>query len=115
MGNTNKNWLSMTGGAIVSVIGSYVKKERLRQNKTQANVAESAGVNRWTVSQIENGEAISLVSLIQILRALNRLDVFENFQHLEPQVSPLELAKMDKEMRQRASRSNLNKKTTSEW
>jgi transcriptional regulator with XRE-family HTH domain len=115
MGNTNMNWLSLSDKAIVSLIGEYIKEQRLIQNKTQAKVAERAGINRWTMSQIENGEAISLISLIQILRALDMLDVLEVFQ-VQTQLSPIELAKLEKQKRQRASKQDKNKEEkNSEW
>ncbi len=114
MVNTNTNWTSMSDQAIVEAIGGYVKHQRLNQNKTQAQIAEAAGVNRWTISQIEKGEAISLTSLIQILRALDALHVFSNFK-IEQQISPLELAKLEKQKRQRARNKNTNPQTDSEW
>ena len=115
MANTNKNWLSMSDKSIVSIIGEYIKHQRLIQNKTQANISKIAGINRWTMSKIENGEPISLTSLIQILRALNLLDVLNIFK-IQSQLSPLELAKLEKQKRQRASTDNeMNKKNKSEW
>ena len=114
MVKTNINWTSMSDVAIIEAIGNYIKHQRLNQNKTQALVAEHAGVNRWTISQIEKGEAISLTSLIQILRALNLLDILDVFK-IETQISPLELAKLEKQKRQRASSTDTNTKTESEW
>lgn len=105
----------MSNKSIISHIGEYIKQQRLIQNKTQANIAENAGVNRWTMSKIENGEAISLSSLIQILRALNLLAILDIF-NLPKQISPLELAKIDKQKRQRASRENDDSlQNESEW
>jgi transcriptional regulator with XRE-family HTH domain len=115
MENTNTEWLSMSDKAIVSVIGNYIKHQRLNQDKTQAKIAEIAGINRWTMSQIENGEPISLISLVQILRALDLLNIFEVFK-IQTQISPLELAKLEKQKRQRARSNNSdNNQTTSEW
>lgn len=113
MVNTNNNWVSMTDKTIIASIGAYIKHQRLIQNKTQAIIAETAGINRWTLSKIENGEAISLVSLIPILRALNLLNILDVFK-IETQISPLELAKIEKKKRQRA-RGLTNKKNESEW
>jgi transcriptional regulator with XRE-family HTH domain len=117
MANTNTNWFSLSDKAIISVIGSYIKQQRLAQNKTQTKIAEIAGINRWTMSQIENGEPISLISLIQILRALDLLDIIDVFK-IQNQISPLELAKLEKQKRQRASSDgdtiNQDKKE-SEW
>ncbi len=115
MASTNINWLSMTDKSIVGIIGNYIRHHRLIQNKTQANIAEVAGINRWTMSKIENGELISLTSLVQILRALNLLDVLEVFK-IQSQLSPLELARLEKLKRQRASTSNeINKQNKSKW
>ncbi|MFT4678996.1 MAG: transcriptional regulator with XRE-family HTH domain [Flavobacteriales bacterium] len=105
---------SMSDVAIVATIGQYIKHERLNQNRTQAKVAEAAGVNRWTLSQIENGEAISLTSLIAILRAIDRLNILDIFT-VDNQPSPLELAKIDREKRLRASSNKSDKPKSSEW
>lgn len=105
MGNTGINLVSMTDKAIIASIGEYLRHQRLQQNKTQAQIAEAAGINRWTLSQIEKGEAISLTSLIQILRALNLLNVLDKFK-IETQISPIELAKLEKQKRQRARNKN---------
>ncbi len=115
MVKTNIEWLSMSDKSIISLIGEYIKHQRLIQNKTQAKIAKIAGINRWTMSKIENGEPISLMSLIQILRALNLLDVLNIFK-TQTQLSPLELAKLEKQKRQRASTDNdMNKQNKSEW
>ena len=112
MGNANTNWIAMSDTAIVSKIGEFIKKERLNSNKTQAQLAEEAGINRWTISQIENGEAITMISLIQIMRALNILHLLEIFS-IKQEISPIELAKLDQNKRQRA-RNNDNTKQ-SDW
>jgi DNA-binding XRE family transcriptional regulator len=115
MAKTNIEWLAMSDKSIISIIGKYIKDQRLIQNKTQANIAKSAGINRWTMSKIENGEPISLISLIQILRALNLLHVLSIFEtHTQP--SPLELAKQEKQKRQRASTNNaMDQQNENEW
>jgi len=100
MGNTNINWFQISDAAIVQQIGNYVKYERQQQNKTQEQLSESAGLNRWTISQIENGESISLTSLLRILRALDRLPVLNNFEYSD-EISPLEYAKLKKKQKQR--------------
>ena len=114
MGNTNINWIAMSDSAIVVAIGKYIKEQRLLQNKTQSNLATEAGVNRWTISQIENGEAITLLSLIQILRALDVLHILDIFK-AEQQVSPIELAKLEQQKRKRASRNEDNEHSDTNW
>lgn len=114
MVNTNTFWLSMSDHSIISVIGEYIRHHRLAQNKTQAKIAEIAGVNRWTINQIEKGKPITLISLIQVLRALDQLQVFDPFK-IETQISPLELARLEKKKRQRAGSTDDNKPNQSEW
>jgi len=113
MGNTNKKWNPMSNKAIIMAIGDYIKQQRLAQNKKQVDIAEHSGVNRWTITQIEKGKAISLTSLIQILRALDLLNVFDTFK-IEKEISPIELAKLEKQKRQRA-RSKNSTQNNSEW
>jgi transcriptional regulator with XRE-family HTH domain len=115
MGNTNTNWVAMSDTAIVGKIGEFIKNERLNSNKTQAQLAVEAGINRWTLSQIENGEPITLLSLIQILRALNRVQLLEIFTIQQQQMSPIELAKKDQQKRQRASSTDTNNIKKSDW
>lgn len=105
MGNTNTNWVQLSDVAIVKQIGHYIKHIRLQQNKTQAQVAELAGLNRWTISQIENGESITLSSFIQVLRALDSLYTLSTFNVTE-EISPLAYAKLKKNQKQRARNKN---------
>src|SRR5690606_7021040 len=95
MGNANMAYTQMSDGAIVAHIGGFIKHTRTTQNKTQAQLAKAAGLNRWTLGQIENGESITLSSLIQILRALDCLNILEGFDYSE-EISPLEYAKLKK-------------------
>ncbi len=112
MGNTNIDWVQMTDIAIIEQIGRYIKQTRLGLNKTQQQVAEDSGLNRWTISQVENGESVTLSSLIKVLRALNALYVLDNF-NVTDEISPLAYAKLKKEQRERASRKT-NKATKKE-
>ena len=112
MGNTNTDWVQMTDIAIIGQIGRFIKHTRLGKNKTQAQLARDAGLNRWTLSKIENGESITLSSLIQLLRALDALYVLNNFE-LNEDISPLAYAKLKKEQRERA-RNNESKSINKE-
>lgn len=109
MGKTNTDLVQMTDLAIVAQIGRFIKHTRLSKNKTQGQLATAAGLNRWTISQIENGEPVTLTSLIQLLRVLDVLYVLDHFEVNEV-ISPLAYAKLKKEQRQRAS-GNKNKAT----
>ena len=105
MVNPNREWTYMTNSAIISAIGTYIKHQRLERNLTQAQLAEKAGLNRWTLGQIENGESVTLSSLIQILRMLDLLQLLDIFT-IEERISPIEYARMQEKKRQRASSKN---------
>jgi len=105
MGNTNTDWVQMPDVAIVEQLGRYIGHVRKQQNKTQAQLAEMAGLNRWTISQFERGEAINLKSLIQILRALDSLHVLNAFE-INDELSPLDYAKLKRAERYRVRTKN---------
>lgn len=108
---SNINWSSLSDNAILEQLGSFIKAERLGQNRSQSEVAEAAGISRSTLSLLERGEGVNLATLIQVLRVLDRLNALDGFQ-IEETVRPLELAKQKREQRQRASRSS---KDDSDW
>jgi len=107
MRNTSIDWVQMSDVAIVKQLGSYIKQMRLQQNNTQAQLAGMAGLNRWTISKIENGESVTLASLIQILRALDRLFVLNAFE-VPDEISPLEYAKLKKRQKERVRNKPAN-------
>lgn len=116
MGNTNTDWVQMSDKAILIQIGNYIKHIRLQQNIKQSQLAVKAGLNRWTISQIENGESVTLSSLIQILRALDLLYILNAFE-IKEIISPLEYARMKKQQKERVRNKNNNTpaKEDSEW
>lgn len=99
-----KNWDSMSDKALSEHIGAFIKHHRMDQNKTQDMLANAAGISRSTLSLLERGETVTLATLIQVLRVLDQLNVMEVFS-VQQTISPLALAKMEKEKRKRASGS----------
>lgn len=105
----------MSDDAIIQTIGEYVKHHRLQQNITQKELAEKAGINRTTLSDLELGKRSQLLTLIQVLRMLNKLHVFESFE-VKQQISPLKLAEMELRKRQKASKqANDARKDKPDW
>lgn len=96
------NWYAMSDPAILKVLGHFIQQTRLQQNKTQQQVAIAAGINRSTLVQMENSGGGTLLSFIQVIRALEQLHLFQHFV-IRQQPSPLQLAKMEQQKRQRAS------------
>jgi transcriptional regulator with XRE-family HTH domain len=88
--------------AIMLLIGGRVQKERLNQDLTQKELAESAGITDRTVRSFESGEKSTIETLIRVLRALGKLGTIDAFLP-EPGISPLQLAKLQGRERQRAS------------
>jgi len=96
------NWNSMNDKALANHIGAFIKYHRMDQNQTQDLLANAAGISRSTLSLLERGEAVTLATLIQVLRVLDQLQVMEAFS-VQESISPLALAKMEKKKRKRAS------------
>jgi transcriptional regulator with XRE-family HTH domain len=113
MVKANTDYTQMSDGAIVAHIGSFIKHTRVNQNKTQAQLAEISGLNRWTIGQIENGESITLSSLIQILRALDCFYVLNAFKYSD-EISPLEYAKLKKRQAKERVRNKVRDKKDNE-
>lgn len=95
-------WYGMSDLAVVREIGERVKQYRLNRNYTQGFVAKKAGIHRSTLSAFENGTSSSVLTLVQILRALEALDSLDGFLP-DPGPSPLQMAELEGKERQRAS------------
>lgn len=101
----NMNYFSYSDRGLLKLLGDFVKTTRLMQGKTQENLATAAGINRTTLVSLEKGEGANLLSFIQVLRALNALQVFEQFA-VQQELSPLKVAEMQqKYQRKRAPKS----------
>ena len=97
----------MSDLAILREIGRRLKRKRLEKNLSQQRLAESAGLNRTTISEAERGKPFGVLTLIQILRAMNALEALDSFLP-DPGISPLQLAKMKGKERRRASPQTRN-------
>ena len=106
MEKVNIKWHELNDDAVQAVIGRFIQETRLRQNKSQKQVAYAAGLNRTTLSQIENGRGGTLLSLIQILRVLDQMSFLNVFQ-VEEKASPMYLAKLEMKKRRRARNTDL--------
>ncbi len=112
-----KKWYSMSDSAIVEAIGSFVQDSRLKKNLSQSEVAKRANISRSTLSLLERGETVALTSLLQVLRVLDLFHVLEPFE-IKKQVSPIAIAKLERDQRKRASsrkKSSSEKSNDWEW
>jgi len=112
---SDNNSIAVSDGALMETIGSFIKYHRLQQNKTQDQLAKDAGIARSTLSLFEKGMNTSLLVFIQLLRTLKLLHLLNEFQ-VKPQISPLQLAKLEHKKRIRA-RGKVEKKSIakSDW
>lgn len=100
---SNENdWYRLGDSAIVRKLCANLKQMRLNKNWSQSYLAEHAGLDRVTISRMENGRASTLLTFIQVLRALNKLHLLNIFDE-EPEQSPLKLLKLLEMQRQKAS------------
>ena len=108
------NWIAMSDTALAQTIGAFVKHHRLLQNKTQEDIANAANISRSTLSLLEKGETITVPTLLQVLRVLDLLYVMDIFK-IQEQISPIELAKLEQNKRQRARNNENNNTKQSDW
>lgn len=98
----NKNWYAMTDNAIIEALCKSIKQMRLNKNISQEELSLKSGVNRVTISRMETGKAINLLTLIQLLRALEQLDLI-GYLNVEPEISPILLMEQQQKLRKKAS------------
>lgn len=97
-------------GEIRRRLGKRVRQLRLRQNITQASLAEQSQISLTTLKNIEKGDISYFDSLMRVLRVLGELDV------LSPLIKEIEMSPNEyfefveaqkKKQRKRASGSRI--------
>ena len=101
------NMARLSDDAIITKIGNFVKQERLAQNITQQQLAAKAGINRTTLSELELGHRCQLITLIQVLRILDKLQILDVFEYIKP-ISPMMLAEMEVKYQTKSRARNKN-------
>lgn len=112
--SSKMDWNSMSDQALSNLIGSFVRRHRLDQNKSQKEVAQAANISRSTLSLLERGETVTLATWLRVLRVLDLLYVLDTFKSVT-QISPMQLAKLEREQRKRASNKKEVDNTQSDW
>ena len=74
-------------------IGSKLKELRIIKGMKQTELSQASGVSVFTISAVENGKSTSLLTIIQILRALENLDYLNQFFQ-QQEMSPIAYAKL---------------------
>ena len=98
----NKNWYSMSDAVVVKTLCQSIKQLRLNKNISQDELAERSGISRITISRMESSKAINLLTFVQLLRALDNLELLNNLV-VEPEISPILLMEQMKKYRKKAT------------
>jgi transcriptional regulator with XRE-family HTH domain len=84
----NKDWYAMTDSVIIKTLCQSIKQMRLNKNLSQEDLSARSGISRITISRMETGQAINMLTFIQVLRALESLELL-NHLNIEPEISPM--------------------------
>lgn len=103
----NQSWVAMSDTAIIKEIGNSIRQMRLNQNLSQEKLSLMSGIDRVTISRMEAGRPVTSLTLIQVLRALDKLEILNTFRQ-EPEISPIKLLKIQESQRQKASSKRNN-------
>lgn len=95
------DFYTLSDKGIQKELGQRIKALRLRQNITQKQLAEAITLSLNSIKSLEAGRG-KLSTLIAVLRELGALDQLDHFIP-EISISPMQLAKMQGKVRQRAS------------
>jgi len=97
------DYYAMTNFAILKEIGGRIKSRRLERNLTQQYVADTIGISRLTIKNIEDGKPVSMLHFIEVLRSLGALESIDELLPSELP-SPILLLKQQKKMKRRATK-----------
>ncbi len=89
-----------TDVAALDELGSRLRRNRIRRDLTQTDLAREAGVSVDTVKRAESGRAIGTDNLLRVLRALGLLEALGRAIP-DPPPSPLERLALQGAERQR--------------
>lgn len=101
------NWSGLTDEQIVARLGQAIKRLRLERNLSQNDVAQHTGLDRSTVQRLEGGRPATLLTVVQVLRALDRLQLLDPWAE-ERKATPMQLLEQEeayqRKKRKRAGR-----------
>lgn len=110
----NTDFTLASPGAIEAALGRAFQALRLARNVSQASLADEAGVSRRTITRMENGEGISLDTLIRVMQALGVADRLASLLP-DPAVRPVERVRLRGRERKRARKSKDADRGTWAW
>ena len=103
------DYYTLSDKGIETELGKRVKALRLRNNVTQKELADATTLSLNAIKSLESGRS-KLSTLIAVLRELGALDHLDSFIP-EISISPIQLAKLQGKVRERASGERLKDKS----
>ena len=95
-------------------LGRRLEQLRLSQNRNQTQIAEEAGVSRRTITRMENGEGVSLDTLIRVMRALGVVDRMQILLP-DPAVRPIDRVRLSGRTRKHARPASAENSSPWQW
>lgn len=90
---------------VEAALGRRLEEIRLSRNINQTDLAAEAGVSRRTITRLENGEGVSLDTLIRVMRALGLAGRLAALLP-DPGVRPIERVRLKGKERKHARRKS---------
>jgi transcriptional regulator with XRE-family HTH domain len=86
-------WTELSDPAILQKMGRRMRDYRIRMEMTQGELAEKSGVSMGTIVRVEQGNPVSILLFVSILRTMGLL---ENLEVLLPElsISPIQMRKL---------------------
>jgi transcriptional regulator with XRE-family HTH domain len=101
-----------TDKAVLEELGSRLRDLRLSRNISQAALAKEAGMARFTLQRIEDGQPTSMINLIRLLRAL---DLLEELDGLIPEGIDRPVEQLQRRSKRRRAGSPRKAESTGPW
>jgi transcriptional regulator with XRE-family HTH domain len=95
-------------------LGQRLEALRLGRNIHQSRLAEDAGVSRRTITRLENGQSVSLDTLLRVMRALGLAGRLATLLP-DPAVRPIDRVRLKGKERRRARARTKQTPTAWSW
>ena len=69
----------MTDAQALVELGLVIRRIRLEDNMSQAELASRAGLYRSIIQRLESGQTTTLLTLMRVLRAMDRMELLAPF------------------------------------